>query len=199
MTPPQDGRAFPRPAALSAVSEVAGAEAAMEDEVFKEEDEEGLDKTEEEMNKTEEEDSVNEEIRKSVMKNKMAKKMQKILFPEMKTDSVDSLESSAGEIVLNISKKVEDAEVEKEETAGKEEEKEERNMEENSPLVQEDATLEPTTEPTRPNEPTTLTDPTTLATVPATTLGPTSLATPGLATRRRSVRAQVASYSPSRA
>ena len=130
MTPPQDGRAFPRPAALSAVSEVAGAEAAMEDEVFKEEDEEGLDKTEEEMNKTEEEDSVNEEIRKSVMKNKMAKKMQKILFPEMKTDSVDSLESSAGEIVLNISKKVEDAEVEKEETAGKEEEKEERNMEE---------------------------------------------------------------------
>lgn len=32
---PKDGRAFPRPAALSAVSEVAGAEAAMEDEVFK--------------------------------------------------------------------------------------------------------------------------------------------------------------------
>ena len=63
----------------------------MEDEVFREEDEDQLD-DEAEQDKTEE--IVDMEIKRSVRKNKAAKRMEKVLFPGANTVSVDSQDSN---------------------------------------------------------------------------------------------------------
>ena len=53
-------------------------EANLEDEVFREEDE---DEMEEEMKQDNTEEEIDMEIMKSARKNKMAKRMEKVLFP----------------------------------------------------------------------------------------------------------------------
>ena len=64
----------------------------MEDEVFREEDEDQLDDDEVEQDKTEE--VIDMEIKRSVRKNKAAKRMEKVLFPGVNTVSVDSQDSN---------------------------------------------------------------------------------------------------------
>lgn len=93
---PKDGEPFvSRDFCLSSVlssarPEVVGEEEEhMEDEVFREEDEDQLD---DEMNQTEED--IDREIKRSVRKNKAAKRMEKVLFPGVNTMSVDSQDSN---------------------------------------------------------------------------------------------------------
>ena len=67
-------------------------ETAMEDEVFREEDEDEMEESENKQDQTEEE--IEKEIKRSVRKNKAAKRLEKVLFPGYNPVSVDSQDSN---------------------------------------------------------------------------------------------------------
>ena len=64
----------------------------MEDEVFREEDEDEMEESENKQDQTEEE--IEKEIKRSVRKNKAAKRLEKVLFPGYNPVSVDSQDSN---------------------------------------------------------------------------------------------------------
>ena len=67
-------------------------ETPMEDEVFREEDEDEMEESENKQDQTEEE--IEKEIKRSVRKNKAAKRLEKVLFPGYNPVSVDSQDSN---------------------------------------------------------------------------------------------------------
>ena len=67
-------------------------ETPMEDEVFREEDEDEVEENENKQDQTEEE--IEKEIKRSVRKNKAAKRLEKVLFPGYNPVSVDSQDSN---------------------------------------------------------------------------------------------------------
>ena len=76
----------------SARNDVEEEEEHMEDEVFREEDEDQLE--EEVVKQDQTEEDIDMEIKRSVRKNKAAKRMEKVLFPGANTLSVDSQDSN---------------------------------------------------------------------------------------------------------